>query len=238
MKTRKLIGYFGRVSLPALLLAVVACTHPGAQKSETPLPHETTIVRLLAEADSLIQCDTIFFNAWMKNVRPRICRNDSLVLAKMDSAIQLNPDRKKSYLAKYIYLVQGLQFDRMLPLLRQMEARSDTMVNADLRIMKAILEDHEGNTQIAQRDFLKADSCYAAYMEHCDSIWYGACRINRALNLSLMKNDFEILHREIELFDKVSHENVDKDSVLWHIKSKEDYYRFIFEGKSNAIWEP
>lgn len=231
MKTRKLIGSFCKGSLSALLLAAAACTHPGDQKSGTPLPHETTIVRLLAEADSLIQCDTVFFNAWMKNVRPRICRNDSLVLAKMDSAIQLNPDRKKSYLAKYIYLVQGLQFDKMLPLLRQMETRSDTMLNADLRNMKAILEEREGNTQIAQRDFLKADSCYAAYMEHCDSIQYGAYRISRALNLSLMKNDFEILHREIELYDNVHHENIDKDSVLWHIKSKEDYYRFIFEGK-------
>ncbi|MDO4181721.1 MAG: hypothetical protein Q4D36_10590 [Bacteroidales bacterium] len=231
MKTRKLIGYFGRVSLPALLLAAVACTHPGAQKNDTPLPHETTIVRLLAEADSLIQCDTVFFNAFMKDIRPRICRNDSLVLAKMDSAIQLNPDRKRSYLVKYIYLMQGLQFDRILPLLRQMDTRSESMLSADLRVMKAILEDREGNTQIAQRDFLKADSCYAAYMEHCDSIQYGTYGLSRALNLSLMKNDFEILHREIELYDKVHHENIDKDSVLWHIKSKEDFYRFIFEGK-------
>lgn len=231
MKIRKLIGNFRRGLLPALLLAAAACTHPGTQKSETPLPHETTIARLLAEADSLIQCDTVFFNAWMKNIRPRICRNDSLVLAKMDSAIQLNPDRKKSYLAKYIYLVQGLQFDKMLPLLRQMETRSDTMVNADLRIMKAILEEHEGNTQIAQRDFLKADSCYAAYMKHCDSIQYGVYRISRALNLSLMKNDFEILHREIELYNKVHHENIENDGILQYTRSKEDFYRFIFEGK-------
>lgn len=220
-------------ALLILLFSLTAC-HNGYKQSVTDNPYEATIIRLLADADSLIQEDSLFYYTDYEYARPRLCFNDSAILALQDSAIRLNPARKRSYIAQYAYFVQSKQFNRMLPLLRRMEQQSDTLLNEDLRSMKAILEEKAGDSLTAQKDFRIADSCYAVMIAtHTqDSLFYGVYCLNRAINRALMQNDFAPFRQELELYLKLCKDaNIHTDGLdaFTQINNKEEYYHLLFE---------
>lgn len=217
--------------LPFLLFPFILLScHPG-KKSPVPSPHETVILQLLTEADSLMRADSLFYYTDLLYSRPRLCFNDSAIEALQDSAIRLNPLRKKSYIARYAYLLRSRQFSQLLPFLRRMEEQADTLLSADLYSLKAMLEDRDQDSLAARRDFLKADSAYNAQIAaHAqDSLRYAASRFSKALNLSLMKNDFTPLREEIKLYGTVHHGLIHGLEVYGRFHNKEEYYRYLFE---------
>lgn len=216
------------------LLIFLFCLFLSSCHSPQPtpsLPHEATIVRLLEKADSLMREDSLFYYSEYHYSKSRLCFNDSAILAYQDSAIKLNPLRRKSYLAQYFYLIRSRQFSLLYPLLHRMDMQADTLIDADLRSMKAILADDAGFTDIARKYFLKADSCYDILITRHreDSLLYGVYRLNKTLNLSLMQNDFTPLHRELEVFKASLHDSITGLEMLEHLQSKKAYYDYLFK---------
>lgn len=224
------IGIFVRNLLPLLLpaLFLFSC-RPGTQPAPS-LPNEATIVRLLEKADSLMREDSLFYYSDYNYSKPRLCYNDSAILAYQDSAIKLNPLRRKSYLAQYFYLIRSRQFSPIYMLLHRMDMQADTLITADLRFMKATLADDAGCTDIARKYFRKADSCYDILIaEHReDSLLYGVYRFNKALNLSLAQNDFAPLRQELEIFKASHHDSIGGLEIFEGLQSKKAYYDYLF----------
>ena len=50
----------------------------------------------------------------------------------------------------------------------------------------------------------------------------------KALNLSLLYDNFQLLQHELELYRRVYETPLDGWEVLYTIESKEQYYRFVF----------
>ena len=57
---------------------------------------------------------------------------------------------------------------------------------------------------------------------------YSAIRVMKALNLSLLYDNFQLLQHELELYRRVYETPLDGWEVLYTIESKEQYYRFVF----------
>lgn len=217
--------------LPFLLLPFILLSCHPDKKAPVSSPNEPLICGLLERADSLMRADSLFYYTDHLYSRPRLCFNDSAIEALQDSAIRLNPRRKKSYIARYAYLLRSRQFTKLLPFLRRMEAQTDTLLSADLYSLKAMLEDRDRDSLAARRDFLKADSAYDARIAaHAqDSLRYAACRFSKALNLSLMKNDFTPLQEEIKLYGTLHHGLIHGLEAYGRFRNKEEYYRYLFE---------
>lgn len=206
---------------------VSACVH---EKSDDASDIQKAVHALVLEADSLMQSDSLFWNRPIDKSHPQVCIHDSLIRQKLDRAIALHPD-KQTYLLKYRYLLQGWRLSEVLDLLREMDVCMSDSMSSELLHLKAVLEDYKGDTLTARRDFLRADSAYTIKIQQVaqDSLMYGFARIEKALNLSLMQNDFRPLHEEIAFYERVHSSSINGIEQWKQITDKAAYYRKMFE---------
>ena len=206
---------------------VSACMH---EKSDDASDIQKVVHALVLEADSLMQRDSLFWNKPIDKLHPRVCIHDSLIRQKLDSALALRPD-KQTYLLKYRYLLQSWRLQEVLDLLREMDRCMSDSMSSELLHLKAVLEDYKGDTLTARRDFLRADSAYTIKIQQVaqDSLMYGFARIEKALNLSLMQNDFRPLHEEIAFYERVHSSSINGIEQWKQITDKAAYYRKMFE---------
>lgn len=206
---------------------VSACMH---EKSDDASDIPKVVHALVLEADSLMQSDSLFWNRPIDKSHPQVCIHDSLIRQKLDSAIALRPD-KQTYLLKYRYLLQSWRLSEVLDLLREMDRCMSDSMSSELLHLKAVLEDYKGDTLTARRDFLRADSAYTIKIQQVaqDSLMYGFARIEKALNLSLMQNDFRPLHEEIAFYERVHSSSINGIEQWKQITDKAAYYRKMFE---------
>lgn len=206
---------------------ISACMH---EKSDSASDIQQAVHTLVLEADSLMQSDSLFWNQPIDKSHPQVCIHDSLIRQKLDSALALRPD-KQTYLLKYCYLLQSWRLQEILDLLREMDGCMSDSMSSELLHLKAVLEDYKGDTLAARRDFLRADSAYAIKIQQVaqDSLMYGFARIEKALNLSLMQNDFRPLHEEIAFYERVHSSSINGIEQWKQISDKATYYRKLFE---------
>lgn len=206
---------------------VSACMH---EKSDSASDIQQAVHTLVLEADSLMQSDSSFWNRPIDKSHPQVCIHDSLIRQKLDSALALRPD-KQTYLLKYRYLLQSWCLQEVLDLLREMDGCMSDSMSSELLHLKAVLEDYKGDTLTARRDFLRADSVYTIKIQQVaqDSLMYGFARIEKALNLSLMQNDFRPLHEEIAFYERVHSSSINGIEQWKQISDKATYYRKLFE---------
>lgn len=206
---------------------VSACMH---EKSDDASDIPKVVHALVLEADSLMQSDSLFWNRPIDKSHPQVCIHDSLIRQKLDSALALRPD-KQTYLLKYRYLLQSWRLQEVLDLLREMDRCMSDSMSSELLHLKAVLEDYKGDTLTARRDFLRADSAYTIKIQQVaqDSLMYGFARIEKALNLSLMQNDFRPLHEEIAFYERVHSSSINGIEQWKQITDKAVYYRKMFE---------
>lgn len=206
---------------------VSACMH---EKSDSASDIQQAVHTLVLEADSLMQSDSLFGNRPIDKSHPQVCIHDSLIRQKLDSALALRPD-KQTYLLKYRYLLQSWRLQEVLDLLREMDRCMSDSMSSELLHLKAVLEDYKGDTLTARRDFLRADSAYTIKIQQVaqDSLMYGFARIEKALNLSLMQNDFRPLHEEIAFYERVHSSSINGIEQWKQITDKAAYYRKMFE---------
>lgn len=206
---------------------VSACMH---EKSDSASDIQQAVHTLVLEADSLMQSDSLFWNQPIDKSHPQVCIHDSLIRQKLDSALALRPD-KQTYLLKYRYLLQSWRLLEVLDLLREMDGCMSDSMSSELLHLKAVLEDYEGDTLTARRDFLRADSAYTIKIQQVaqDSLMYGFARIEKALNLSLMQNDFRPLREEIAFYERVHSSSINGIEQWKQISDKATYYRKMFE---------
>lgn len=206
---------------------VSACMH---EKSDSASDIQQAVHTLVLEADSLMQSDSLFWNQPIDKLHPQVCIHDSLIRQKLDSALALRPD-KQIYLLKYRYLLQSWRLQEVLDLLREMDGCMSDSMSSELLHLKAVLEDYKGDTLTARRDFLRADSAYTIKIQQVaqDSLMYGFARIEKALNLSLMQNDFRPLHEEIAFYERVHSSSINGIEQWKQISDKATYYRKMFE---------
>ncbi len=206
---------------------VSACMH---EKSDDAFDIQKVVHALVLEADNLMQSDSLFWNRPIDKSHPQVCIHDSLIHQKLDSAIALRPD-KQTYLLKYRYLLQSWRLSEVLDLLREMDRCMSDSMSSELLHLKAVLEDYKGDTLTARRDFLRADSAYTIKIQQVaqDSLMYGFARIEKALNLSLMQNDFRPLHEEIAFYERVHSSSINGIEQWKQITDKAVYYRKMFE---------
>ena len=206
---------------------VSACMH---EKSDSASDIQQAVHTLVLEADSLMQSDSLFWNQPIDKSHPQVCIHDSLIRQKLDSALALRPD-KQIYLLKYRYLLQSWRLQEVLDLLREMDGCMSDSMSSELLHLKAVLEDYKGDTLTARRDFLRADSAYTIKIQQVaqDSLMYGFARIEKALNLSLMQNDFRPLHEEIAFYERVHSSSINGIEQWKQITDKAVYYRKMFE---------
>lgn len=206
---------------------ISACMH---EKSDSASDIQQAVHTLVLEADSLMQSDSLFWNQPIDKSHPQVCIHDSLIRQKLDSALALRPD-KQTYLLKYCYLLQSWRLLEVLDLLREMDGCMSDSMSSELLHLKAVLEDYKGDTLTARRDFLRADSAYTIKIQQVaqDSLMYGFARIEKALNLSLMQNDFRPLHEEIAFYERVHPSSINGIEQWKQISDKAVYYRKLFE---------
>ena len=206
---------------------VSACMH---EKSDSASDIQQAVHTLVLEADSLMQSDSLFWNQPIDKSHPQVCIHDSLIRQKLDSALALRPD-KQTYLLKYRYLFQSWHLEEVLDLLREMDVRMSDSMSSELLHLKAMLEDYGGDTLTARKDFLRADSAYTIKIQQVaqDSLMYGFARIEKALNLSLMQNDFRPLREEIAFYERVHSSSINGIEQWKQISDKATYYRKMFE---------
>lgn len=206
---------------------ISACMH---EKSDSVSDIQQAVHTLVLEADSLMQSDSLFWNQPIDKSHPQVCIHDSLIRQKLDSALALRPD-KQTYLLKYRYLLQSWCLQEVLDLLREMDGCMSDSMSSELLHLKAVLEDYKGDTLTARRDFLRADSAYMIKIQQVaqDSLMYGFARIEKALNLSLMQNDFRPLHEEIAFYERVHSSSINGIEQWKQISDKATYYRKLFE---------
>lgn len=206
---------------------ISACMH---EKSDSASDIQQAVHTLVLEADNLMQSDSSFWNRPIDKSHPQVCIHDSLIRQKLDSAIALRPD-KQTYLLKYRYLLQSWRLQEVLDLLREMDRCMSDSMSSELLHLKAVLEDYKGDTLTARRDFLRADSAYTIKIQQVaqDSLMYGFARIEKALNLSLMQNDFRPLHEEIAFYERVHSSSINGIEQWKQITDKAVYYRKMFE---------
>lgn len=206
---------------------VSACMH---EKSDSASDIQQAVHTLVLEADSLMQSDSLLWNQPIDKSHPQVCIHDSLIRQKLDSALALRPD-KQIYLLKYRYLLQSWRLQEVLDLLREMDGCMSDSMSSELLHLKAVLEDYKGDTLTARRDFLRADSAYTIKIQQVaqDSLMYGFARIEKALNLSLMQNDFRPLREEIAFYERVHSSSINGIEQWKQISDKATYYRKMFE---------
>lgn len=190
--------------------------------------------KLLNVADSILKQDSVFWSKVMSTNVSIAASADRLIRQKLDSAILLAPHDKKAYIRKYNYLIACRKDDGLLPLLVQMERQCDS-IEGDFLCLKALLEYHNGDSINGQKSFYSADKAFQAQIDQCspdDSLRYGSLRLSKALNQSLMKNDFSIFRNELKVFQKVfPSTGTSSMDALQNMNSREEYYLKIFPGR-------
>lgn len=223
------------LSATAIILLTVlmaACTMSEKRNDETEIStRQTKAKTLLHEADSLLRADSLFWARTVTSRQPHTAIHDRLILQKLDSAILLSPDCPQGYLQKYMYLIACRQSTPLLPLLQQMDQRCNSL-QGDLLSLKGLLEFHQGDSLHAMESFQRADQAFQRQISQCspsDSLLYGSLRLSKALNLSLMKNNFTPFQKELKLFQEI-HPQTGTQSLneILPFKSREDYYRQLF----------
>ena len=128
-------------------------------------------------------------------------------------------------------MFQSWHLEEVLDLLREMDVRMSDSMSSELLHLKAMLEDYGGDTLTARKDFLRADSAYTIKIQQVaqDSLMYGFARIEKALNLSLMQNDFRPLREEIAFYERVHSSSINGIEQWKQISDKATYYRKMFE---------
>lgn len=103
-------------------------------------------------------------------------------------------------------------------------------MSPELWNMKAMLEDYQGDSVVARKDFLRADSAYGVKVQEVaqESLMYGFVRLEKALNLALMKNDFRPLQEEITFYERVNGKAVHGMEQWKNLTDKRAYYRQVF----------
>ena len=205
---------------------LTACIHKGTGLQED---NQASVRTLIWEADSLMRSDSLFWNASVDKAHPRVCVHDALIHEKLDSAIALYPS-KQTYLLKYTYLLRSWRLPEILTLLREMGTCMSDSLSPELWNMKAMLEDYQGDSVVAQKDFLRADSAYGVKVQAVaqDSLMYGFVRLEKAMNLALMKNDFRPLQEEIAFYERVHGSAMSGMEQLKKLTDKGEYYRQMF----------
>lgn len=203
-----------------------ACTHKGTGFQSG---NQTVVHTLVLEADSLMRSDSLFWNVPVDRAHPRVCIYDSLIREKLDSAIALCPN-KQTYLLKYTYLLRSWRLPEVLALLREMDTCMRDFMSPELWNMKAMLEDYQGDSVVARKDFLRADSAYGVKVQEVtqDSLMYGFIRLEKAFNLALMKNDFHPLQEEIAFYERVHGSAISGMEQWKNLTDKGEYYRQVF----------
>lgn len=203
-----------------------ACTHKG---KGSQADNRREVRTLILEADSLMRSDSLFWNTPVDKAHPRVCVHDALIREKLDSAIALCPS-KQTYLLKYTYLLRSWRLPEILTLLREMDTCMSDSLSPELWNMKAMLEDYQGDSVVARKDFLRADSAYGVKVQAVaqDSLMYGFVRLEKAFNLSLMKNDFRPLQEEIAFYERVHGSAMSGMEQLKKLTDKGEYYRQMF----------
>lgn len=203
-----------------------ACIHKGTGLQRD---NQAVVHTLILEADSLMRSDSLFWNMPVDKAHPRVCIHDALIREKLDSAISLRPD-KQTYLLKYTYLLRSWRLPEVLSLLREMDACMRDSMSADLLSLKAVLEDYKGDSVVARKDFLRADSAYGVKVQEVaqDSLMYGFVRLEKAFNLALMKNDFRPLREEIAFYERVHGSTISGVEQWKNLTDKREYYRQVF----------
>lgn len=203
-----------------------ACTHKGTGFQSG---NQTVVHTLILEADSLMRSDSLFWNVPVDRAHPRVCIHDLLIREKLDSAISLCPD-KQTYLLKYTYLLRSWRLPEVLVLLREMDTCMRDSMSPELWNMKAMLEDYQGDSVVARKDFLRADSAYGVKVQEVaqDSLMYGFVRLEKAFNLALMKNDFHPLQEEIAFYERVHGSAISGMEQWKNLTDKREYYRQVF----------
>lgn len=193
------------------------------------IDNQKIVNALILEVDSLMRSDSLFWNTPVDRAHPRVCIHDALIREKLDSAISLRPS-KQAYLLKYTYLLRSWRLKEVLALLREMDACMSDSMSADLLSLKAMMEDYGGDSLVARKDFLRADSAYGVKVQEVaqDSLMYGFVRIEKALNLSLMKNDFRTLWEEIVFYERVNGSAINGMEKWKTLTDKKEYYRQVF----------
>lgn len=193
------------------------------------IDNQKVVNALILEADSLMRSDSLFWNTPVDRAHPRVCIHDALIREKLDSAISLCPS-KQAYLLKYTYLLRSWRLKEVLALLREMDACMSDSMSADLLSLKAMMEDYGGDSLVVRKDFLRADSAYGVKVQEVvqDSLMYGFVRIEKALNLSLMKNDFRTLWEEIAFYERVNGSAINGMEKWKTLTDKKEYYRQVF----------
>lgn len=205
---------------------LTACIHKGTGLQDD---NQASVRTLILEADSLMRSDSLFWNVSVDKAHPRVCVHDALIREKLDSAIALCPS-KQTYLLKYTYLLRSWRLPEILTLLREMETCMSDSLSPELWNMKAMLEDYQGDSVVAQKDFLRADSAYGVKVQAVaqDSLMYGFVRLEKAMNLALMKNDFRPLQEEIAFYERVHGSAMSGMEQLKKLTDKGEYYRQMF----------
>lgn len=219
-------------SVILLTVLMAACTMSEKRNDETEIStRQTKAETLLHEADSLLRADSLFWARAVTSRQPHTAIHDRQILQKLDSAILLSPDCPQGYLQKYMYLIACRKSATLLPLLQQMDQQCDSL-QGDFLCLKGLLEFHQGDSLHGMESFQRADRAFQRQISQCspnDSLLYGSLRLSKALNLSLMKNDFTCFQAELELFQKI-HPQTDTQSLndILPFKSREDYYLQLF----------
>lgn len=217
-------------SIYIIIIAIYSC----GQKVQKPprYPSKDSLVcRLLKEADDLMQKDSFFLRTPVNKENPYISIYDSIIINKLDSVLLLNPCLKKAYTSKFVYLTRCWRLPETLQLLREMDLKSQEPMDADMRNFKAILEDLFGNKKNAQDDFKKADSIYNLQLQRYkikEPALYDGYKILKAINFSLMKNDFKYIRKELEYFSRVKKMAIKDTDIFKKIETKYQYYDYLF----------
>lgn len=186
----------------SLLALTVSCKNNTGTPATAADTDTKEITRLLTEANNLwlFPTDTTFIR---NDSTEHISINDKEILAKLDSALAINPTNIKAYIGKISYLTACRKFREILPILK--EAARNASFNAELWSMKAIFEDCYGDSAIAQKDYHSADSAFAIELEKhpTDSLKYPALRLGQAMNKALMTDNFTLVEEELKLTRKV-----------------------------------
>lgn len=228
-KIKVLNGLLVLITIASLIFVFVVDSWESSIAPSIDLVNSQEADRLLNQVNDLIKKDTIFYATDLDNETERVASKDKEILAKLDSAIALAPHYKAAYMGKMMYLQQCRKSREVLLVLRQAVEKADEPISADVLTLKAMLEDIMGDSATARKDFQVADSGYLALMEeNKDNLYsYTTFRLNRALNLALMNNDFSLYRKEIADIRLVCKDSIVGSEVIEKFNNKQAYYQHI-----------
>lgn len=94
-----------------------------------------------------------------------------------------------------------------------------------------MFEDCFGDSLTAQKNYRSADSAYVILIKKyaTDSLHYAGSRINRALNMALMTDNFAVLEEEVKLAKKIFPKTWQGIDTHFYGKSKKEFFDKYFK---------